>query len=143
MNTCVSFPNAFTRDMSPNLPPPPAPLRVYRRSGQLVLEVDEHRFCADAFLQSPARILDRQAFLGFVCDNLFELMHDDDDAECRPTWWLRFSQALGEEAASCGAGVRRNDGTDDVLPIDQTPDLFPDHITRELLGRHSKETPAA
>jgi hypothetical protein len=118
------------------------PLRAYRRAGKLVLEVDEHRFCADAFLQSPARILDRQAFLGFVCDHLFELIHDDDDEECRPTWWLRFCQAMGEEAANCGAGVRRNDGTD-ALPVDQPPDLFSDAITRELLGAHSKETPAA
>jgi hypothetical protein len=120
-----------------------APLRAYRRTGKLVLEIDEHRFCADAFQQSSARILDRHAFLGFVCDHLFELVHDDDDEAGIPTWWLRFSQALGEEAANCGAGVRRNDGTDDILPIDQPPDLFPDDVTRRLLGRHSKETPAA
>ena len=119
------------------------PLRAYRRAGKLVLEIDEQRFCADAFQQSPARILDRHAFLGFACENLFDLLHDDDDEECRPTWWLRFAQALGEEAANCGAGVRRNDGTDDTFPIDQEPDLFPDAITRQLLGRHSKETPAA
>jgi hypothetical protein len=116
-----------------------APARAYRRAGKIVLEVDERRFCADAFLQSQARILDRDAFLAFACDTLFELIHDDDDAACRPTWWLRFSQAVGEEAANCGAGVRRNDGTD-ILPVDQPPDLFPDEITRELLGQHSKET---
>src|SRR5258707_208153 len=103
---------------------PALPLRAYRRAGKLVLEIDEHRFCADAFQQSPARVLDRHAFLGFACENLFDLLHDDDDEECRPTWWLRFAQAIGEEAAHSGAGVRRNDGTDDTLPIDQPPDLF-------------------
>ncbi len=117
-----------------------APFRAYRRAGKLVLEVDERRFCADAYLQSSSRILDRDAFLAFACENLFELLHDDDDGGCRPTWWLRFAQALGEEAANCGAGVRRNDGTE-ALPIDQPPELFPDEITRRLLGQHSKETP--
>jgi hypothetical protein len=143
MNTFLSRPDPFTGLMSSTSSP--APLRAYRRAGKLVLEIDEHRFCADAFLQSSARILDRHAFLGYVCDHLFDLAHDDDadDVECQPTWWLRFSQALGEDAASSGAGVRRNDGTDDRLPIDQSPELFPDEITRELLGRHSKETPAA
>jgi len=117
-----------------------APLRAYRRAGKLVLEIDEHRFCADAFLQSEARILDRDAFLAFACENLFDLLHDDDDAECRPTWWLRYAQALGEDAANSGAGVRRNDGTDN-LPIDQPPELFSDEVTRRLVGQHSKETP--
>ena len=116
------------------------PLRAFRRGGKLVLEIDEDRFCADAFLQSPSRILDRDAFLAFACEHLFELLHDDDEA-CCPTWWLRFSQAMGEEAANCGAGVRLNDGTE-VLPIEQPPDLFPDSVTRALLGQHSKETPA-
>ena len=123
--------------MNPRLPP--GPLRAYRRDGKLVLEIDEHRFCADAFLQSQSRILDCDAFLAFACDTVFELLHDDDDAECQPTWWLRFSQAIGEEAANVGAGVRRNDGTDS-LPIDQPPNLFPDEVTRELLGQHIKES---
>jgi hypothetical protein len=118
------------------------PLRAYRRAGKLVLEIHEHRFCTNAFLQSHARLLDRDAFLAFACDNPFQLLHDDDDVECLPTWWMRFSRAVGEEAADCGAGVRRNDGTDSI-PIDQPPDLFPDEIIRELLGRHCKETPAA
>lgn len=117
------------------------PFLVYRRAGKLVLELDERRFCADAFLQSQSRILDRDAFLAFVCENLFELLHDDDDYGWKPTWWLRFSQALGEEAANSGAGVRLNDGTE-ILPIDQAPDLFPDEVTRQLLGQHSKETRA-
>ena len=114
------------------------PLRAYRRDGKLVLEIDEHRFCADAFLQSQSRILDRDAFLAFACDNLFDLLHDDDDG-CHPTWWLRYSQAIGQEAADVGAGVRPNDG-EERLPIDQPPNLFPDEVTRELLGRNVKET---
>lgn len=114
------------------------PLRAFRRDGKLVLEIDEHRFCADAFLQSNARILDRDAFLAFACEQLFALLHDDDDG-CCPTWWLRFSQAIGEEATNVGAGVRCNEG-EGRLPIDQPPDLFPDEITRELLGEHSRET---
>src|SRR5687767_679165 len=116
---------------------PAGPLRAYRRDGKLVLEIDEHRFCADAFIQSESRIVDRDAFLAFACENIFNLLHDDDP-ECHPTWWLRFSQALGEDAANAGAGVRLNYG-DDVLPIDQPPNLFPDEVTRELLGRHIKE----
>jgi hypothetical protein len=123
--------------MNPRLPA--GPLRAYRRDGKLVLEIDEHRFCADAFLQSQSRIRDRDAFLAFACDTVFELLHDDDEAECQPTWWLRFSQAIGEEAANFGAGVRRNDGTDS-LPIGQPPNLFPDELTRELLGQHIKES---
>lgn len=119
--------------------PPAGPLRAYRRAGKLVLEIDEQRFCDDAFLQSPARIVDRDAFLAHACEHLFELLHDDDDG-CHPTWWLRLAQAAGEEAANSGAGVRLNDGSP-LLPITQPPDLFPDEITRGLLGRHSKETP--
>ena len=118
-----------------------SPLRAYRLDGKLVLEIDEHRFCADAFLQSHSRIIDRDAFLAFACDNVFELIHDDDDEECRPTWWLRFCQAIGEDGANCGAGVRLNDGSD-VLPIDQPPELFPDEVTRALLGEHSKPAQA-
>ena len=118
-------------------------LRAFRRDGKIVLEIDEHRFCADAFLQSQSRILDRDAFLAFACEQMFELLHDDDDG-CKPTWWLRFCQAIGEEAAAAGAGVRLSDDSgDDRLPIDQPPDLFPDSVTRELLGRHSKETISA
>ena len=123
--------------MNPRLPS--GPFRAYRRDGKLVLEIDEHRFCADAFLESHSRVLDRDAFLAFACDTVYELLHDDDDAECLPTWWLRFSQAIGEEAANFGAGVRRNDGTDS-LPVDQPPSLFPDELTRELLGEHIKES---
>lgn len=117
---------------------PFSPLRAFRRDGKLVLEIDEHRFCADAFLQSNAGILDRDAFLAFACEHLFALMHDDDE-ECCPTWWLRLSQAIGEEARNVGAGVRFKEG-EERLPIHQPPDLFPDEITRELLGEHSKET---
>ncbi|MSU47580.1 MAG: hypothetical protein EXS37_00530 [Opitutus sp.] len=119
--------------------PAAGPLRAYRRAGKLVLEIDETRFCTDAFLQSQSRILDRDAFLAFACENLFELLHDDDDA-CLPTWWLRLSQAVGDEATNVGAGVRLNDG-EDFLPINQPPDLFPDEITRALLGQHSVDTP--
>lgn len=126
--------------MNPRLPS--GPLRAYRRDGKLVLEIDEHRFCADAFVQSQSRILDRDAFLAFACDNIFELLHDDDNAECRPTWWLRFAQRIGQEAADVGAGVRFDDG-DERLPIDQPPTLFPDAVTRTLLGEHSKETTLA
>jgi len=118
-----------------------APFHAYRRAGRLVLEIDEARFCTDAFLASSSRIVDRDAFLGFVCEQMFELFHDDDDHDGPPTWWLRFSQALGEEAANCGAGVRLHDGAD-LLPIDQPPELFPDATTRELLGRHVKALPA-
>lgn len=118
------------------------PLRAYRRAGKLVLEIDEHRFCADAFCQSRSRVLDRDAFLAFACENLFALLHDDDDVDYPPTWWLRFSQAIGEDAANAGAGVRRPEGSeaaaDAFLPIDQSPELFPDEVTRELLGEHSK-----
>jgi hypothetical protein len=116
-----------------------SPLRAYRHAGKLVLEIDEHRFCADAFLQSRFRVIDRDAFLAFACDHLFELIHDDDDA-CHPTWWLRFAQAIGEDAADAGAGVRLDDGSE-TLPIAQPPDLFPPEITRALLGQHSRETP--
>ena len=118
--------------------PAAGPLRAYRHAGKLVLEIEEHRFCADAFFQSQARIVDRDAFLAFACDQLFDLIHDDDET-CFPTWWLRFTQALGEEAANVGAGVRLNDGSE-LLPISQPPDLFPDEVTRALLGQHSKET---
>ena len=112
-------------------------LRAYRRAGKLVLEIDEDRFCQDAFCQSSFRIVDRDAFLGFACENIFELLHDDDDEECRPTWGLRLAQALGEEAANYGAGVRLNDGSE-ILPVDQPPELFPDEVTRALLGEHCK-----
>jgi hypothetical protein len=117
------------------------PFWAYRHAGKLVLEIDERRYCTDAFLQSQSRLLDRDAFLAFACENVFELLHDDDEHDCRPKWWLRFSQALGEDAANCGAGVRLNDGGEERLPIDQPPELFPDAVTRELLGRHVKEAP--
>lgn len=113
-----------------------SPLRAYRRAGKLVLEIDEHRFCADAFVQSESRILDRDAFLAFACENLFAVLHDATTDE--QTWWLRYCQAIGQGAADAGAGVRLNDGGEDRLPIDQPPDLFPDEITRELLGEHVK-----
>jgi hypothetical protein len=117
---------------------PAAPFRAYRRDGKLVLEIDEHCFCHDAFLQSVSRIVDRDAFLAFTCEHFFSVLHDDDDT-CHPTWWLRFAQALGDEAADAGAGVRLDDGQE-RLPITQPPDLFPDEVTRTLLGQHSKET---
>lgn len=118
---------------------PAAPLRAFRRDGKLVIEIDEHRFCSDAFLQSESRILDREAFLAFACENLFSLLHDATSDE--RTWWLSLCQALGQGAADAGAGVRLADGGEDRLPIDQPPELFPDEITRELLGRHVKAVP--
>ncbi len=122
--------------MNPCLPS--APLRAFRRDGKLVIEIDEHRFCADAFLHSSNRILDRDAFLAFTCENVFTLAHDDEDP-VESTWWARFSQAVGRGAADAGAGVRPDDVGEDRLPIDQPPELFPDAITRELLGRHVKQ----
>jgi hypothetical protein len=85
----------------------------------LVIEIDEHRFCADAFLHSESRILDRDAFLAFACDNLFSILHDTTADE--QTWWLRYCQAIGQGAADAGAGVRLDDGGEDRLPIDQPP----------------------
>ena len=60
--------------MNPRLSP--SSLRAFRRDGKLVIEIDEHRFCADAFAQSESRILDRDAFLAFACENLFSVLHD-------------------------------------------------------------------
>src|SRR5215216_273499 len=137
MNTCQIDRAAFDRGMNSRVPPF-SPLRAFRRDGKVVIEIDEHRFCADAFLNSESRLLDRDAFLAYACDHVFEIMHDDD-AGCRPTWWLRYCQALGQGAADLGAGVRLNDYGEDRPPIDQPPNLFPDEITRELLGRHVKE----
>lgn len=116
-----------------------AGLRAFRRDGKVVIEIDEHRFCADAFVQSPSRILDRDAFLAFACDNIFAIAHDDDDETSQATWWNRFCHALGQGAADAGAGVTLGDGGEDRLPIDQQPELFPDDVTRALLGRHVKE----
>jgi hypothetical protein len=116
---------------------PPGPLRAFRRDGKLVIEIDEHRFCADAFLQSESRLLDRDAFLAFACEILFTVLHDATADE--QTWWARFCQAIGEGAADAGAGVRLGEGGEDRLPIDQPPELFPDEVTRELLGAHVKQ----
>ena len=116
----------------------PGARRAFRRDGKLVIEIDEHRFCADAFLGSESRILDHDAFLAYACERIFELHHDDGDVETS-TWWMRFSQAIGQGAADAGAGVRLNDGGGDQLPIAQPPELFPDDVTRALLGRHIKE----
>lgn len=115
----------------------PSSLRAFRRDGKLVIEIDEHRFCADAFAQSDSRLLDRDAFLAFACENLFSVLHDAATDE--QTWWQRYCQALGQGAADAGAGVRLNDGGEDRLPIDQAPDLFPDEVTRALLGQHLKQ----
>lgn len=78
---------------------PPGPLRA-RRDGKLVIDVDEHRFCADAFISSqPPRILDRDAFLGFACENLFEVLHEAHCASAarhgitRDAWILHSSFA--------------------------------------------------
>ena len=120
--------------MNPRLSP--RSLRAFRRDGKLVIEIDEHRFCADAFAQSQSRILDRDAFLAFACDNLFTMLHDATSDE--NTWWATFCQAVGQGAADAGAGVRLDDGGEDRLPVDQPPDLFPDEVTRELLGTHVK-----
>ena len=135
-NTCHFSPDAFDGGMNPCLPP--GPLRAFRRDGKLVIEIDESRFCADAFHQSENRILDREAFLGFACENLFTIPHDDDGTD-QSAWWFRFCQAIGQGAADAGAGVRLNDGGEDLVPIDQPPDLFPDEITRDLLGKHVKQ----
>jgi len=116
----------------------PGVRRAFRRAGKLVIEIDEPRFCADAFLQSDARVLDRDAFLAYACEQLFDLLHDDGDVE-HSTWWLRLSQAIGQGAADAGAGVRRHDGGEDRLPMAQPPELFPDEVTRALLGQHVKE----
>lgn len=120
--------------MNPRLSP--SSLRAFRRDGKLVIEIDEHRFCADAFAQSESRILDRDAFLAFTCENLFTVLHDATSDES--TWWASFCQAIGQGAADAGAGVRLNDGGEDRLPVDQPPELFPDQVTRELLGVHVK-----
>lgn len=120
--------------MNPRLSP--RSLRAFRRDGKLVIEIDEHRFCADAFAQSESRILDRDAFLAFACENLFTVLHDATSDES--TWWANFCQAIGQGAADAGAGVRLNDGGEDRLPVDQPPDLFPDAVTRELLGAQVK-----
>lgn len=68
--------------MNPRLSP--SSLRAFRRDGKLVIEIDEHRFCADAFAQSESRILDRDAFLAFTCENLFSVLHDATSDEA--TW---------------------------------------------------------
>ena len=120
--------------MNPRLSP--RSLRAFRRDGKLVIEIDEHRFCADAFTKSESRILDRDAFLAFACENLFTVLHDATSDE--NTWWASFCQAVGQGAADAGAGVRLYDGGEDRLPVDQPPDLFPDEVTRELLGTHVK-----
>lgn len=120
--------------MNPRLSP--SSLRAFRRDGKLVIEIDEHRFCADAFAQSESRILDRDAFLAFTCENLFTVLHDATSDES--TWWTSFCQAIGQGAADAGAGVRLNDGGEDRLPVDQPPELFPDEVTRALLGTHVK-----
>ena len=65
------------------------------------------------------------------------MLHDATTDE--RTWWLSLCQAVGQGAADAGAGVRLEDGGEDRLPIDQPPDLFPDEVTRELLGRHVKQ----
>lgn len=71
---------------------------------------------------------------------MFALVHDDEDDHGDPTWWLRFAQALGVAAAEAGTGVRLSDrGEDAPLPVTQPPELFPDDITRTLLGRHVKD----
>lgn len=120
--------------MNPRLSP--SSLRAFRRDGKLVIEIDEHRFCADAFAQSESRILDRDAFLAFTCENLFSVLHDATSDEA--TWWARFCQAIGQGAADAGAGVRLSDDGEDRLPVDQPPELFPDEVTRALLGTHVK-----
>ena len=114
------------------------PLRAFRRDGKLIIEIDEYRFCADAFPRPEIRVVDHDALLGFACDHVFDLLHDDDD-DSPSTWWNRFCQALAQGAADAGAGVRLNDGGEDRLPIHQPPELFPDEVTRTLLGRHVKE----
>jgi hypothetical protein len=134
MNTCFSYGRQFDAGMNPCVLP--SSLRALRRDGKLVIEIDEHRFCADAFEQSESRILDRDAFLAFACESLFAILHDAATDE--RTWWASLCQAVGQGAADAGAGVRLNDGGEDRLPIDQPPELFPDEVTRELLGEHVK-----
>lgn len=137
MNTCHFASANFDVGMNPCLPS--GSLRAFRRDGKLVVEIDEHRFCADAFLQSESHILDRDAFLAFTCENLFGILHDASAEE--RTWWASFCQAIGQNAADAGAGVQLGDGGEDRLPVDQPPDLFPDEVTRELLGAHVKAVP--
>jgi hypothetical protein len=120
--------------MNPCLTPGSA--RAFRRDGKLVIEIDELRFCADAFLPAETRILDRDAFLAFACEQFFTVLLESIPEE--QPWWPRYCQAIGQAAADAGAGVRLNDGGEDRLPIHQPPDLFPDEITRELLGAHVK-----
>lgn len=115
-----------------------SPFKAYRRAGKLVLEIDELRFCADAFFQSRSRIFDRDAFLEFACEEVFTLLHDDDDYGCEPTWWLRFAQALGDGAANRGAGVRLNDGTK-VCRSTKPPELFLGRAARALLEKNIKD----
>lgn len=137
MNTYHFRPVAFADRMNPCLSP--GPLRAFRRAGKLVIEIDEHRFCTDAFIQSESRILDRDAFLAFACENLFTILRDATTEE--QTWWQHYCRAIGQGAADAGAGVRLIDGGEDRLPVDQPPERFPDEVTRELLGAHVK--PAA
>jgi hypothetical protein len=134
MNTCLLPLPSLAAAMNPCVPS--GSLRAFRRDGKLVIEIDEHRFCADAFLHSHSRILDRDAFLAFACENLFNVLHDTTLDE--RTWWQNLVQAVGQGAADAGAGIRLEDGGEDRLPVDQPPDLFPDAITRELLGAHVK-----
>lgn len=117
----------------------PDPFRAYRHRGKLVLEFDERRFCADAVRDGTRRLVDRDAFLAFVCDHASDLLHDDDNEDGPPTWLYSLARALGAEASARGAGVIPDDGSA-ALPIDQPPDLFSDSETRRLLGTHVKET---
>ena len=116
-------------------------LRAFRRDGKLVVEIDEHHFCAEAFLQSDSRLLDRDAFLAYGCDHLFSILHETGGEE--RTWWTGLCQAVGQGAADAGAGVRLADGGEDRLPVDQPPELFPDEVTRALLGTHVKPVAAS
>lgn len=111
--------------------------RVYRRGGKLIIEIAEVRFVADATDDVRHRIVDRDAFVAWICENLLDAR--DSSESGHPRFWALFSQALCAEAAERGAGVIPHDGNA-ALPIDQSPDLFPDDVTRELLGPHVKES---
>ena len=84
------------------------PPHAFLRDGKLVLEVDQQQFIADATrgFRAPLQVSDPEQFWAFVLQHVFTLSHDVDESGAHPSWWMRFSEALGRAAASAGAGVR-------------------------------------